>query len=270
MGLFEGKKGLIFGVANKNSIAWGISQALHEEGADLGFSYAGEILQKRVQPLAESVNSTFVEECDVTDDAAIDQVFARARAHYGALDFLVHAIAFAPGDDLAGRFVDTSRNGFKVALDVSCYSLIALARRARSLMPNGGSVLTLTYYGAEKVTPGYNVMGVAKAALEATVRYLAWDLGPERIRVNAISAGPIKTLAASGVSGFRKSLHYVGSVAPVGNVTQENIGDAARFLLGDWATGITGEILYVDGGYHIMGAPDPTKMDTATTPDANP
>jgi enoyl-[acyl-carrier protein] reductase I len=268
MGLFDGKKGLIFGVANKNSIAWGIAQALHEEGAELGFSYAGEILKKRVEPLAESVQSRFVEECDVTQDEAVDEVFRRAQAHFGSLDFLVHAVAFAPGEDLAGRFIDTSRNGFKVALDVSCYSLIALAKRARGLMPNGGSILTLTYYGAEKVTPGYNVMGIAKAALEATVRYLAWDLGSERIRVNAISAGPIKTLAASGVSGFRKSLHYVGAVAPLGNVTQENIGDAARFLLGDWATSITGEVLYVDGGYSIMGAPDPAKMDTQATVDA--
>lgn len=268
MGLFEGKKGLIFGVANKNSIAWGIAQALHEEGADLGFSYAGEVLKKRVQPLAASINSTFVEECDVTDDAAIDQLFNQASSHFGGIDFLVHAVAFAPNEDLTGRFVNTTRNGFKIALDISCYSLIALAQRARSLMPNGGSILTMTYYGAEKVTPGYNVMGVAKAALEATVRYLAWDLGPEHIRVNAISAGPIKTLAASGVSGFRKSLSYVGAVAPGGNVTQANIGDAARFLLGDWATGITGEVLYVDGGYHIMGAPDPAKMDTAPAAEA--
>lgn len=268
MGLFEGKKGLIFGVANKNSIAWGIAQALHEEGADLGFSYAGEVLKKRVEPLAASINSTFVEECDVTDDAAIDQLFNQASSHFGGIDFLVHAVAFAPNEDLTGRFVNTTRNGFKIALDISCYSLIALAQRARSLMPNGGSILTMTYYGAEKVTPGYNVMGVAKAALEATVRYLAWDLGPEHIRVNAISAGPIKTLAASGVSGFRKSLSYVGAVAPGGNVTQANIGDAARFLLGDWATGITGEVLYVDGGYHIMGAPDPAKMDTAPAAEA--
>ncbi len=268
MGLFEGKKGLIFGVANKNSIAWGIAQALHEEGADLGFSYAGEVLKKRVEPLAASINSTFVEECDVTDDAAIDQLFDQASSHFGGIDFLVHAVAFAPNEDLTGRFVNTTRNGFKIALDISCYSLIALAQRARSLMPNGGSILTMTYYGAEKVTPGYNVMGVAKAALEATVRYLAWDLGPEHIRVNAISAGPIKTLAASGVSGFRKSLSYVGAVAPGGNVTQANIGDAARFLLGDWATGITGEVLYVDGGYHIMGAPDPAKMDTAPAAEA--
>lgn len=260
MGLYTGKKGIIFGVANKNSIAWGIADALHQEGAELGFSYAGEILKKRVEPLAESVGSTFVEECDVTSDEAIDDVFAKAKDHFGQLDFMVHAVAFAPKEELGGRFSNTSRNGFKTALDISCYSLIALTKRAMPLMPNGGSVLTLTYYGAEKVTPNYNVMGVAKAALEATVRYLAWDLGPEKIRVNAISAGPIKTLAASGVSGFRRSLSYVGSVAPLGNVTQENIGDAARFLLSDWASTITGEVLYVDGGYHIMGAPDEERM----------
>ena len=261
MALFDNKKGLIFGVANKNSIAWGISQALHEEGAQLGFSYAGEVLKKRVEPLAASVNSPFVEECDVSDDAALDQVFANAASQFGTLDFLVHAVAFAPREELGGRFMDTSRDGFKVALDISCYSLIAMAKRAAPLMSNGGSIVAMTYFGAEKVTPNYNVMGVAKAALEATVRYLAWDLGRDRIRVNAISAGPIKTLAASGVSGFRKSLNYVGSVAPMGNVTQEDIGNSARYLLSDWSTGVTGEVLYVDGGYNIMGAPDPEMME---------
>jgi enoyl-[acyl-carrier protein] reductase I len=263
MGILTGKKGIIFGVANKNSIAWGISQAMHEEGAEIGFSYAGEVLKKRVEPLAESIGSDFVEECDVTDDAAIDQLFAKASTRFGTLDFMVHAVAFAPSEELSGRFSDTTRNGFRVALDVSCYSLVALAKRAIPLMSNGGSILTLSYYGAEKVTPNYNVMGVAKAALEATVRYLAWDLGPERIRVNAISAGPIKTLAASGVSGFRKSLSYVGSVAPLGNVSQEDIGDAARFLLSDWSKQITGEVIYVDGGYHVMGAPDTDRMEKA-------
>ncbi len=263
MGLFQDKKGLIFGVANKNSIAWGIAEALHEEGATLGFSYAGEILKKRVDPLAASVNSPFVEECDVTDDAAIDAVFAKAADTFGSIDFLVHAVAFAPREELTGRFINTSRDGFKTALDISCYSLIALAQRARELMPNGGSILTMTYYGAEKVTPNYNVMGVAKAALESTVRYLAWDLGKEQIRVNAISAGPIRTLAASGVGSIRKSIKYVGEVAPMGNVDQSNVGDAGRFLLSDWATGITGEVLFVDGGYNIMGAPDPDLMDFA-------
>ncbi len=259
MGTFDGKRGLIFGVANKNSIAWGIAQALAEEGAEIGFSYAGDFLEKRVTPLAESLGSRFVEECDVTDDAAIDELFDKAGDHYGGLDFLVHSIAFAPREDLGGRFVDTSREGFRVALDVSCYSLVALAKRAIPLMPEGGSMLAMTYYGAEKVTPNYNVMGVAKAALEATIRYLAWDLGKDQVRVNAISAGPIKTLASAGVSGFRKSLGYVGTVAPMGNVTQADVGNAARFLLGDWAGKVTGEVVYVDGGYNIMGAPE---MDT--------
>ncbi|MCB0047144.1 MAG: enoyl-ACP reductase [Caldilineaceae bacterium] len=261
MGLFTDKKGLIFGVANKNSIAWGIAQALHEEGATLGFSYAGEILKKRVDPLAASLNSPFVEECDVTDDGAIDAVFAKAQEQFGTIDFLVHSIAFAPREELTGRFVDTTRAGFRTALDISCYSLVALAKRARTLMPDGGSILTMTYFGAEKVTPNYNVMGVAKAALEATVRYLAWDLGKDNIRVNAISAGPIKTLAASGVGSFRKSLSYVGEVAPLGNVDQANVGDAGRFLLSNWSGGITGEVLHVDGGYNIMGAPDPEMME---------
>ncbi len=261
MGLFEGKRGLIFGVANKNSIAWGIAEALHEEGAELGFSYAGEILEKRVKPLAASVGSSFVEECDVTDDAAIDTVFAKAKDHFGTIDFLVHCVAYAPKEELGGRFVDTTRNGFRVALDISCYSLVALAARAKDLMPEGGAMVALTYFGAEKVTPNYNVMGVAKAALEASVRYLAWDLGKDGIRVNAISAGPIKTLAASGVSGFRKSLKYVGAVAPLGNVTQEDVGNTARYLLSDWASGVTGEVVYVDGGYNIMGAPDDEALE---------
>ncbi len=230
----------------------------------LGFSYAGEVLQKRVTPLAESLGSTFVEECDVTDDAAIDAVFAKAAEKFGSIDFMVHSIAFAPKEELGGRFINTSRDGFRMALDISCYSMIALAKRARDLMPDGGSMMTMTYFGAEKVTPNYNVMGVAKAALEASVRYLAWDLGKDNIRVNAISAGPIKTLAASGVSGFRKSLSYVGQVAPMGNVTQDNVGDAATFLLSDWARGITGEVLYVDGGYNIMGAPDLDAVDIST------
>jgi enoyl-[acyl-carrier protein] reductase I len=268
MGLFEGKRGLVFGVANKDSIAWGIASALHEEGAELGFSYAGEILKKRVEPLAESIGSRFVRECDVTSDEAIDNVFRAAADHFGTIDFLVHAIGFAPKEELGGRFSNASRSGFRTALDISCYSLIALARRAIPLMPNGGSILTLTYYGSEKVMPNYNVMGVAKAALEASVRYLAWDLGQERIRVNAISAGPIKTLAASGVSGFRRSLSLVGTVAPLGRVTQANIGDAARFLLSDWATHVTGEVLYVDGGYHIMGAPDLDRAEEQATSQA--
>ena len=232
MGTFDGKRGLIFGVANKNSIAWGIAQALAEEGAEIGFSYAGAFLEKRVRPLAEEVGSRFIEECDVTDDAAIDELFVKAGDHFGGLDFLVHSIAFAPREDLGGRFVDTSREGFRIALDVSCYSLLALAKRAVPLMPEGGSMLAMTYYGSEKVTPNYNVMGVAKAALEATIRYLAWDLGKDQVRVNAISAGPIKTLASAGVSGFRKSLGYVGTVAPMGERNPGRRGECGALSAG--------------------------------------
>jgi enoyl-[acyl-carrier protein] reductase I len=227
----------------------------------LGFSYAGEVLKKRVEPLAESIGSKFVTECDVTDDEAVQRLFTAAEAHFGTLDFLVHAVAYAPAEDLTGRFSETSRNGFKVAMDISCYSLIALSRAALPLMKHGGSILTLTYYGSQKVAPGYNVMGVAKAALEATVRYLAADLAEERVRVNAISAGPIRTLASLGLSGFRKSHNYANTVAPLGNVTQENVGDAARFLLSDWASQITGEIMYVDGGYNVMAAPSMEKLE---------
>ena len=250
------KKGLIFGVANKNSIAWGIAQALHADGAELGFTYANDRLERRVRPLAESVNSHFIEECDVTNESALERTFAKAKSAFGDIDFLAHCIAYAPREDLSGCFRDTSRDGFQVALDVSCYSLIAMSRLASELMPNGGSIIAMTYFGSEKVTPNYNVMGVAKAALEASVRYLAWDLGNENIRVNAISAGPIRTLSASGIAGFRKSLDYIGQVAPGGTVSQDDIGNTARFLVSDYATGITGEILHVDGGYNIMGAPD--------------
>ncbi len=256
----NGKKGLIFGVANKNSIAWGIAQALHAEGAQLGFAYAGEMLAKRVRPLAESVNSPLVVSCDVTRDADIAAAFDQAREVWDGIDFLVHSIAFAPKEELTGSFRNTSRSGFQVAMDISCYSLIALARKASEMMPDGGSIVTMTYFGAEKVTPNYNLMGVAKAALEAAVRYLAWDLGQDRIRVNAISAGPIRTLAASGISGFRKSQEYIGQVAPRGNVTQQDIGDMAQFLVSDKSGGITGEVIHVDGGYNIMGAPDDGMM----------
>ena len=254
MGLFDGKKGLIFGVANRHSIAWGIAQAVHAEGATLGFSYAGEILKKRVVPLAESIGSTFVEPCDVTDDAAIEALFAKAADHFGTIDFLVHSIAFAPQEVLGGRFSETSREAFTVTMDISCYSLIALARHARDLMPEGGSILTMTYYGSEKVTSNYNMMGVAKAALEASVRYLADDLGRHNgIRVNAISAGPIKTLASSGIRGFRKGLRLTEQIAPLGNVSQKDVGDAACFLLSDRAAKVTGAILFVDGGLNIIG-----------------
>ncbi len=249
-----GKKALIFGVANDHSIAWGIAKAFHAAGAEIGFSYAVPTLEKRVRPLAESLGSDFIEECDVTSDAAIDATFAKAKERFGTIDILVHAIAFANREDLAGRFVDTSRDGFLVAHNISVYSLLVLSRAVMPLMPEGGSILTLTYYGAEKVVPKYNVMGVAKAALEATVRYLANDLGPQGIRVNAISAGPIRTLAASGISGFRDYQRSFAGVAPLRrNVTIDDVGASATFLGSDGARAITGEVLYVDSGYNIMG-----------------
>lgn len=258
MKLLEGKKALIFGIANKNSIAWGIAQALHEHGAEIGFSYGIPQLEKRVMPLAEQLGITFVEKCDVTQDKELDEVFAKAAAHFGALDILVHSVAYAKQDDLTGRFVNTSRDGFALALDISAYSLVAMAQRAAPLMPAGGSIITMTYYGAEKVVPHYNVMGVAKAALEASVRYLAADLGPNGIRVNAISAGPIKTLAAAGISGFRKMLTYVGERAPLRrNIDQDEVGRTALWLCSDLSSGVTGEVIYVDAGYHILGMPEP-------------
>jgi enoyl-[acyl-carrier protein] reductase I len=254
MGIMEGKTALIFGVANKSSIAWGIAQALHEQGAELAFSYAIPELEKRVLPLAESVGAKVVEMADVTDDAAIDRVFEKVRETHGTIDTLVHAVAYAEREDLNGRFVDTSREGFKTALDISAYSLVALARRAEKLMPQGGSIVTMTYYGSVAVMPNYNVMGVAKAALESCVRYLASDLGPQGIRVNAISAGPIKTLAATGVAGFRSLLHYHEEVAPLRSmVTQEDIGRTAAWLCSDWGRSVTGEVIYVDSGWNIMG-----------------
>jgi enoyl-[acyl-carrier protein] reductase I len=258
MKLLEGKKALVFGIANKNSIAWGIAQALHEHGAELGFSYAIPQLEKRVMPLAEELGVEFVEMCDVTKDEDIEQTFQKIAAHFGEIDILVHSIAYAPQEELTGRFVNTSRSGFATAMDISAYSLVALAREGAKLMPNGGSIVTMTYYGAEKVVPHYNVMGVAKAALEANVRYLAADLGPDGIRVNAISAGPIKTLAASGVAGFRKMLHYVEERAPLRrNVDQEEVGRTALWLCSDLGSGVTGEVIYVDSGYHILGMPEP-------------
>jgi enoyl-[acyl-carrier protein] reductase I len=258
MGLLDGKKALIFGVANKYSIAWGIAQALHAEGAEIAISYGIPQLEKRVRPLAESVNAAFVEKCDVTNDEEIDAVFAKAAEALGQIDILVHAIAYAPSEELEGRFVNTSREGFKIAMDISAYSLVALARKAMPLMPDGGSIICLTYYGAEKVVPHYNVMGVAKAALEASTRYLAADLGPQNIRVNAISAGPIKTLAAGGIAGFRKMLGYVGERAPLRrNVDQHEVAKTALWLCSDLSSGVTGEVVYVDAGYHILGMPEP-------------
>ena len=254
MGLFDGKTALIFGVANDRSIAWGIAQALAREGCQLAFSYGAAPLEKRVRPLAESLGAKLVEECNVADDTAIKRVFKKVEETHGKIDVLVHAIAFADRQDLQGRFVDTSRDGFKMALDISAYSLVALTRAAEPLMSDGGSILTLTYYGSVKVAPQYNVMGVAKAALEACVRYLASDLGPKGIRVNAISAGPIKTLAASGVGGFKKILTYSEKASPLRTlITTEDVGNTALWLLSDWSRGVTGEIVYVDAGWNIMG-----------------
>jgi enoyl-[acyl-carrier protein] reductase I len=252
--LFEGKRALVFGVANERSIAWGISQALHEQGARLGFTYLGEALERRVRPLAESVGSDLIVPCDVGEDAQIDDVFTAVRDQWGGLDVLIHSIAYAPREDLEGRFSDTTRNGFLTAMEISAYSLVALTRAAARLMPDGGSVLTMTYFGSEKVVPGYNVMGVAKAALEASVRYLAADLGPSNIRVNAISAGPIKTLAAAGVKGLRSMLTIVEEKAPLKrNVTQADVASTALYLCSDLGRGVTGEIVHVDAGYNVMG-----------------
>lgn len=258
MKLLEGKTALIFGLANKRSIAWGIAKAFHEQGAELGFSYGIPQLERRVMPLAEQLGVDFVEMCDVTKEDDIDQVFEKAAARFGKIDILIHSVAFAKQDDLTGRFVDTSRDGFAMAMDISAYSLVALSRRAVPLMAEGGSILTMSYYGAEKAVPHYNVMGVAKAALEASVRYLATDLGPQGIRVNAISAGPMKTLAAAGIAGFRKMLKYVGERTPLRrNIDQDEVGQTALWLCSDLASGITGEIVHVDAGYNILGMPEP-------------
>jgi enoyl-[acyl-carrier protein] reductase I len=258
MKLLEGKKALIFGLANKNSIAWGIAQTFHEHGAEIGFSYGIPQLERRVRPLAEQIGVEFVEMCDVSSDEDIAATFQKAADHFGTIDILVHSVAFAEREDLKGRFLDTSRAGFKTAMDISAYSLIALAKAANPLMPNGGSIISMTYYGAEKVVPHYNVMGVAKAALEANTRYLAADLGPQNIRVNAISAGPIKTLAAAGIAGFRKMLGYTEERAPLRrNVDQSEVGQTALWLCSDLSSGVTGEVIYVDAGYHILGMPEP-------------
>jgi len=258
VGLLDGKKALIFGVANDHSIAWGIAKAFHGQGATVGFSSVASLIERRVRPLAAQLGSTFVEPCDVQDDEQIRRVFERWREREGSLDILVHALAFAKREDLDGAFVDTSRAGFALALDVSAYSLVALVREARGLMTTGGSVLTLTYYGAEKVVAHYNVMGVAKAALEASVRYLAADLGPGGIRVNAISAGPIRTLAAAGIAGFKSMYGQFADVAPLrSNITIDDVGGAAVYLASDLSRAVTGETIYVDGGFNILGVPTP-------------
>lgn len=258
MGLLEGRKALIFGVANDHSIAWGIARALHAEGATLGFSSVEGLLERRVRPLAAGLGADFVEPCDVQDDAQLAAVFDRWRTRHGTLDILVHAVAYASREDLAGAFVETSRAGFALALDVSAYSLVAMTRAALPLLSAGGTVLTLSYYGAEKVVANYNVMGVAKAALEACVRYLAADLGPRGIRVNAISAGPIRTLAASGVADFKRLYGSFRDVAPLRrNVTLDDVGKAAIYLCSDLSRGVTGEIHYVDAGFNVLGVPLP-------------
>jgi enoyl-[acyl-carrier protein] reductase I len=256
MGLLDGKKAAIFGVANDRSIAWAISEALHAEGAELAFTFAGEILEKRVRPLAEGIGAKIILPCDVTKDDEIEKVFATLKQEWGGLDIMIHAIAFARKEDLANPYVQTSRHGFHLAMDVSAYSMVALARPAAALMEGRrGSMLTLTYMGSERVIPNYNVMGVAKAALEASVRYLAHDLGPKGIRVNAISAGPIRTLAASGIADFKEMLHHVSARAPLKrNIDAEEVGKTALFLCSDWGSAVTGEVLHVDAGYSIMGA----------------
>jgi enoyl-[acyl-carrier protein] reductase I len=254
MGLLTGKKALIFGVANERSIAWGIAQALHREGAELGFTYLGEALEKRVRPLAASVGSTLVLPCDAAKDEDIDAVYREVAKAWGKFDILIHAMAYAKKEDLEGSFTQTSRAGFALALDISAYSLIGITRPAVPLLNPGAAILALTFYGSDKVMLNYNVMGVAKAALESTVRYLAADLGPKGIRVNAISAGPIKTLAASGIAGFRAKLKLAEMAAPLQRtVTQEEVGKSALYLCSDLASGVTGEIHFVDSGVNIMG-----------------
>ncbi|MDQ0470726.1 enoyl-[acyl-carrier protein] reductase I [Labrys wisconsinensis] len=259
-----GKRGLIMGVANNRSIAWGIAKACKAHGADLALTYQGEALKKRVEPLAAELDAVIAGHCDVTDGATIDAVFETLRQKWGRLDFLVHAIAFSDKDQLDGRYLETSEDNFTKTMLISCYSFTAVAQRAEKLMSQGGSLLTLTYYGAEKWMPHYNVMGVAKAALEASVRYLAADLGEQGIRVNAISAGPIKTLAASGIGDFRYILKWNEYNAPLRRtVTIDEVGESAAYLLSDMSRGVTGEMHHVDAGYHIVGMKNPTAPDIA-------
>ena len=252
--LMAGKRGVIMGVANDKSIAWGIAKACAEAGADLAFTYMGDAFRKRVAPLAEQLGVSLLCDCDVSDPASIDAAFAEIEAKWGKIDFLVHAIGFSDKNELRGRYVDTSRENFLMTMDISVYSFTAVAQRAEKLMRDGGAMLTLTYYGAEQVMPHYNVMGVAKAALEASVKYLAEDLGKDRIRVNAISAGPIKTLAASGIGDFRYILRWNELNSPLRrNVTIDDVGNSALYLLSDLGSGVTGENLHVDAGYHVVG-----------------
>lgn len=269
-GLMSGKRGLIMGLANNRSIAWGIAKAVHAQGAQLAFSYQGDALRKRVEPLAKEVGGLVVGHCDVGEPATIDAVFDAVRKAWGSLDFVVHAIAFSDKTELDGRYVDTTHDNFVRTMVISCYSFTAIAQRAEKLMTNGGSMLTLTYYGAEKWMPHYNVMGVAKSALEASVRYLAADLGVKNIRVNAISAGPIKTLAASGIGDFRYILRWNEYNTPLRrNVSVEEVGDTAMYFLSDLSRGVTGEIHHVDAGYHIVGMKHPDAPDITVNGNGN-
>lgn len=264
--LMAGKRGLIMGVANQRSIAWGIAEACASHGAELAFTFQGEALEKRVRPLAESVNTKLVLPCDVTDEASVDATFAGIEKEWGKLDFVVHAIAFSDKEELTGRYVDTTADNFQKTMLISCYSLTAIAQRAEKLMADGGSLLTLTYYGAEKVMPHYNVMGVAKAALEASVRYMAEDLGKKAIRVNAVSAGPIKTLAASGIGDFRYILKWNEYNSPLRRtVGIDEVGDSALYLLSDLSRGVTGEVHHVDCGYNLVGMKAEDAPDIAVT-----
>jgi enoyl-[acyl-carrier protein] reductase I len=255
MGMLDGKKGVIFGVANERSIAWAIAQALKKEGMDIAFTYANEALETRVRPLAEGMGARIILPCDVNIDSQIEALFKTLKNEWGSLDALIHSVAFAKKEELKGEYLNTSRDGFKVALEASAYSLVALSRASLPLMQDsGGSVITLSYYGSEKVIPNYNVMGVAKAALECSVRYLAADLGPRKIRVNAISAGPVKTLAAMGITGFKSILDATEAKAPLRrNITHEEVAQTALFLASGLSSGVTGETIYVDAGYNIMG-----------------
>ncbi len=254
MGLLNGKNALVFGLANDRSIAWGITQALHREGANIGISYAGETLKRRVMPLAEQIGCTWVEECDVTKDEHIAATAEKAAARFGKIDVLVHSIAFAGREELTGPYYNTTREGFKNAMDISVFSFVALAKAFQPILNPGASLICMTYYGSVKVAPHYNVMGVAKAALESSTRYLAYDFGPQKIRVNAISAGPIRTLAAAGVGGFRDMYKHFADMSPMReNITIDDVGNAAVFLASDLSARITGEVLYVDSGFNIVG-----------------
>ena len=263
-GLMKGKRGLIMGLANDKSLAWGIAQKLHEAGAELAFSYQGEALEKRVRPLAESLGSDFLIDCDVSNMEALDAAFAKLAAQWPTIDFVVHAIGFSDKNELRGRYCDTSLDNFLMTMNISAYSLVAVTKRAAAMMPDGGSILTLSYYGAEKVVPHYNVMGVAKAALETSVKYLANDLGPDKIRVNAISAGPIRTLAASGIGDFRYILKWNELNSPLRrNVTIEDVGGSGLYFLSDLSSGVTGEVHHVDAGYHVVGMKQEDAPDLA-------